>query len=327
MVDAALAPPGYERCNRYTKVIVDAALAHGVEVDVLDPATGELLLRRAGREVTTYESLSELTSAVAFRRCDHKPTTRRVLAAAGCSLPAGRIATFDAEDEAFLAQHQDLVVKPARGEGGAGITVGVTERDALGVALAAARDVCAEVLLEQRVDGDDVRVIVIGGEVVAAAVRRPPTIVGDGRSTIAELVTALGRERAEATAGAAHLEADAATEECVRAAGRSTSDVLDAGVHLEVRRTANVHTGGTIEDCTARLHPGLGAAAIVVADAIGIPVSGVDLMVASLDRPEHRVIEVNEQPGLANHEPQPTASRFVELLFPEVRSGDRAGLA
>jgi GNAT-family acetyltransferase (TIGR03103 family) len=310
-------PPGYDDLNRYGRVIVDAALHRSIEVDVVDPSTGELRLTSHGRTITTYESLSELTSAVAFRRCDHKPTTRRVLEAAGASLPAGRLATFDEADERFLEQHGDVVVKPARGEGGAGITVGVTDVDQLHAAVVAAREVCPEVVLEQRVDGEDVRVIVIGDEVVAAAVRRPPTVEGDGRSSIAELVAALGAQRAEQTDGAAHLEVDEATDACVRSAGWALDDVLPSGERLPVRRTANVHTGGTIEDCTARLHPALGEASVAVARAIGIPVVGVDLMATSLDRPEHWVIEANEQPGLANHEPQPTAERFVQLLFPE----------
>jgi D-alanine-D-alanine ligase-like ATP-grasp enzyme len=88
-----------------------------------------------------------------------------------------------------------------------------------------------------------------------------------------------------------------------------------------VRRTANLHTGGTIHDVTDRLHPALAVAAVAVAWAIDIPVIGVDLVVEAADRPDFVVIEANEQPGLANHEPQPTAERFVDLLFPETAAG------
>jgi D-alanine-D-alanine ligase-like ATP-grasp enzyme len=64
------------------------------------------------------------------------------------------------------------------------------------------------------------------------------------------------------------------------------------------------------------VHPGLVEAGIKVARAIDIPVVGVDLMVKSPRLPEYRFIEANERPGLANHEPQPTAERFIDLLFP-----------
>jgi D-alanine-D-alanine ligase-like ATP-grasp enzyme len=71
---------------------------------------------------------------------------------------------------------------------------------------------------------------------------------------------------------------------------------------------------------TDQLHPELSAVALAAARAIEIPVVGVDLMVPAIDGPEYMIIEANEQPGLANHEPRPTAQRFLDLLFPETAS-------
>ena len=92
--------------------------------------------------------------------------------------------------------------------------------------------------------------------------------------------------------------------------------MLAAGERLAVRRTANLHTGGTITDITDTLHPALADVARRAADAIDIPVLGLDLMVPDLDGADYVVIEANEQPGLANHEPAPTVERFIDLLFP-----------
>ena len=314
-------PEGYDRLNRYTRIIVDEALRRGIGVRVVDPGLGELVLSRGGRSVTTIESLSELTSAVAFRRCDHKLLTRRVLEEAGLRLPAGRAATFDGGDHEFLARWEDIVVKPVKGEGGKGISVGVVDGEGLATALDAARAVWPEVLLEQRCPGEDLRVVVIGGKVVAASVRRPPEVVGDGRATVAALVEALSTRRSEATGGASRIPLDATTAAVVQAAGWSLDDVLPDGVAVVVRRTANLHTGGTIHDVTGELHPELAEVAVAAAAAIAIPVLGLDLMVPAVDGPEYVVIEANEQPGLANHEPQPTAERFVDLLFPPPGAG------
>jgi len=311
------APEGYDQLNRYARVIVDEAVRRGIDVDVLDADAGELALVCNGRRVTTFESLSELTTAVAFRRCDHKVWTRHILERAGLRVPPGRIATHDENDFSFLAEWKDIVVKPARGEGGQGLTVGVTEADALGDAISMAQAVCPEVLLERRCDGDDLRVVVIADEVVAASVRRPPTVTGNGHDTVAELVESLSRERAEATDGAAHIPFDATTLAVVRAGGCEGHTVLDSDEVLAVRRTANVHTGGTIADVTDRLHPSLAEVAVAAAQAIDIPVVGVDFMVPAVEGPDYTIIEANEQPGLANHEPQPTVERFVDLLFPE----------
>ena len=99
-----------------------------------------------------------------------------------------------------------------------------------------------------------------------------------------------------------------------------TLDVLPEGERLAVRRTANLHTGGTIHDVTASLHPELAAAAVSASIAIDIPVTGLDMIVPRADGPDGVFIEANERPGLANHEPQPTAERFVDLLFPMTRA-------
>ncbi|MNE26838.1 Cyanophycin synthetase [compost metagenome] len=96
--------------------------------------------------------------------------------------------------------------------------------------------------------------------------------------------------------------------------------MLPAGQRLAVRRTANLHTGGTLEDVTERLHPVLADAAVRAARALDIPVVGMDLMVRDAEHPDYVIIEANERAGLANHEPQPTAERFVDLLFPHSRA-------
>src|SRR5690242_13414011 len=86
------------------------------------------------------------------------------------------------------------------------------------------------------------------------------------------------------------------------------ADHPPAGRRLRVRRTANLHTGGTIDDVTDRLHPAIAEAAVRASRAIGIPVTGLDFLVPDVAGPEHVFIEANERPGLANHEPQPTAA-------------------
>lgn len=309
-------PDGYDRLNRYSRIIVDEALRQGIHVETLDAGVGELALSREGRRVTTIESLSELTSAVAYRRCDHKGLTRQVLERAGLRVPVGRTATFDDVDAEFMADHEDIVVKPARGEGGQGVTVGVADADALATAREAARAVWPEVLLEERLHGEDLRIVVIGEEVVAASVREPPVVVGSGQERLGDLIEALSRARSQATGGASRIPLDATTIGVVRSQGWDIEDVLPDGEMVTVRRTANLHTGGTIHDVTERLHPELAGVALRAAEAIDIPVIGLDLVVPAVDGTEYTIIEANEQPGLANHEPQPTAERFVRLLFP-----------
>ena len=171
-------------------------------------------------------------------------------------------------------------------------------------------------LLEQCVEGRDLRLIVINYRLVAAAIRRPAYVVGDGKRTVRQLIETQSRRRSAATGGESSIPMDAETERTIHAAGRDMDSVLPEGEELQVRKTANLHTGGTIHDVTDTVHPELVTAAVKAARAIEIPVVGIDFMVRSTSGPDYAFIEANERPGLANHEPQPTAERFVDLLFP-----------
>ncbi|MEU6073164.1 N-acetylglutaminylglutamine synthetase [Micromonospora sp. NPDC047074] len=316
-------PEGYDRLNPYARIVADEAMRRGIRVEVTDPAWGELRLSNGGRAVLTRESLSELTSAVAMSRCDDKRVTRRILAEAGLSVPRGRTATGDEGDVAFLTEVGRAVVKPARGEQGNGITVGVRNPEALAAAVELAARFCPDVLIEEMRTGEDLRVIVIDHEVVAAAIRRPASITGDGVHDVAELIERQSRRRAAATGGESRIPLDDMTRDVLAEAGHEPHDVLSEGQVLAVRRTANLHTGGTIHDVTRELHPAIAEACVAASRALDIPVTGLDLLVDAPDRPEHVFIEANERPGLANHEPQPTAERFVDLLFPGTRAPRR----
>jgi GNAT-family acetyltransferase (TIGR03103 family) len=317
----AARPPGLEELNPYALIIAEEALRRGIRVEVTDAEWGELRLAVGGRTVVTRESLSEFTTAVAMGRCDDKRVTRRIMARAGVRVARGvRAGEGRLEDAVTLMDAVgEVVVKPARGEQGRGITVGVRDTPGLERAVALALQFCPDVLVEELVDGDDLRVVVIDREVVAAAVRRPAEIVGDGRQTVTELVRATSRRRERATGGESSIPLDDTTAEVVRDAGYGMDDVPASGERIRVRRTANLHTGGTIEDVTAELHPEIAAASVRAATALGIPVTGLDFLVPDVSGPEYVFIEANERPGLANHEPQPVVERFVDLLFPETR--------
>ncbi len=301
--------------NPYARLIVDEARRRGIGAEVIDDKGGFFRLAYGGRQVRCRESLSELTSAVAMSICDDKSATRRVVEAAGVVVPE-QVRAGDADLDAFLAKHGRVVVKPARGEQGRGVSVGLDAIEAVEAAIRAAREVASEVLVEACFEGQDLRLVIIGFKLVAAAVRRPAAITGDGKGTIKTLIERQSRRRAAATGGESTIPLDAETERCVRQAGHALDDVLPAGEHLPVRKTANLHTGGTIHDVTESVHPRLVEAGVRAARAIDIPVVGVDLMVQAPHLPGYVFIEANERPGLANHEPQPTAARFIDLLFP-----------
>jgi D-alanine-D-alanine ligase-like ATP-grasp enzyme len=136
---------------------------------------------------------------------------------------------------------------------------------------------------------------------------------------VGDLIAAQSRRRAAATGGESTIPVDETTLDTLRVEGRSLDDVLGDGEALAVRRTGNLHTGGTIHDVTARLHPTLAEAAVRASRVLDLPVTGLDFLVRDVEGPDYVFIEANERPGLANHEPQPTAQRFIDLLFPATR--------
>ncbi|MEO2039083.1 MAG: N-acetylglutaminylglutamine synthetase [Martelella sp.] len=307
----------YEELNPYARLIVTEARRRGISAEITDARGGFFRLSYGGRSIHCRESLSELTTSVAMSICDDKSVTRRFVEQAGVKVP--RQMTSDAGEDAirgFLEDAGHLVVKPARGEQGRGISVGITTYEDLEAAVKAAKAYCDTVLIEEMVEGEDLRLIVINYRLVAAAVRRPAHIVADGKSSIEQLIASQSERRSAATGGESSIPLDAETERTVRDAGYTFADVPEAGTEIRVRRTANLHTGGTIHDVTDIVHPKLVDAAISAARAINIPVVGIDLMIKSPQNPDYAFIEANERPGLANHEPQPTAERFVDLLFP-----------
>ncbi|MGB1109418.1 MAG: N-acetylglutaminylglutamine synthetase, partial [Gammaproteobacteria bacterium] len=288
-------PAPEAKLNPYARIITDEARRRGIGVEVLDEEANYFELIHGGRSVICRESLSELTSAVAMSRCDDKSVTHRLLRKAGLSVPDQILVENASESQAFLEKHRSVVVKPLRGEQGMGISVDVRDSESLKAAMDRARRICDDVILEQFVQGNDMRVIVINYKVVAAAIRRPPQVVGTGQNTVEELIERQSRRRAAATSGESRIPIDDETLRCVADAGWEMGSILPEGEVLKVRKTANLHTGGTIHDVTEHLSHTLCRAAVDAARAIRIPVTGLDFMVEAENSTEYHIIEANER--------------------------------
>ncbi|TCS36290.1 GNAT-family acetyltransferase (TIGR03103 family) [Paucimonas lemoignei] len=307
---------GIAGLNPYARLIVDEARRRGIGVEVIDAEAGIFKLRYCGHEVMCRESLTELTGGVAMTWCQDKVLTLRRLASVGLRVPRQQVVGDADANAQFLRECGSVVVKPAMGEQGRGISVDIRSEADLPDAIKRAAEVGGHVVLEEFCSGQDLRIVVIGYKVVAAAIRRPAEIIGNGESTIVKLIERQSARRAAATGGESKIPMDEETVRCLAEQGLTMESVPENGQQITVRKTANLHTGGTIHDVTDILHPDLREAAETAARALRIPVVGLDFLVQSPDAQEYVVIEANERPGLANHEPQPTAQRFIDLLFP-----------
>lgn len=296
-----------ERLGPSTGAIVDAAVARGIPYRRL--TKGSLVQFGWGSRQRRIQAAElDVTSAVAESIAQDKDLTKKLLRAAGVPVPMGRPVT-DVDDAWDAAQHIGLpvAVKPQDGNQGKGVTVNVATRGHLEIAYRAAAEY-GEVMVETFLSGSDFRLLVVGDQLVAAARREPPQVVGDGRHTVRELVEIVNKDpqRGEGHAtsltkirfddiAVARLDVQGLTPESIPAKGR----------RVILRNNANLSTGGTATDVTDDVHPAVAARAVAAAQIVGLHICGVDMVCESILRPLESqnggVIEVNAAPGLRMH--------------------------
>jgi cyanophycin synthetase len=277
-------------------------------------------------------TMTSRTSSLAVDVASDKELTGRLLAAAGLPVPRSE-AVRTVEDAVRQAQRigYPVVVKPLDGNHGRGVHLGLGDADAVRAAFDDARDQARRgtVLVESYVTGNDYRVLVVGGTMVAVAERVPAHVIGDGKHTIAELVELTN---ADPRRGVGHekvltrIRLGDAAAQLVRDQGFELDQVADEGVMVKLTLTGNMSTGGISIDRTDEAHPDNVEIAEEAARVVGLDVAGIDFIAPDLAEPVREtggaIVEVNAAPGFRMHthptvgEPQYVAKPVVDLLFP-----------
>jgi cyanophycin synthetase len=322
------------RLGPSTAAIVRAARRRGIPVRRLN-RDSLVQLGQGARQRRICAAETDATSLIAENIAKDKELTRALLKTAGVPVPDGRPVS-DAED-AWEAAHElglPVVVKPRDGNHGRGVAVNLTSRDQVLQAYAAARQESTDVVVERFIPGDDYRVLVVGDRMVAAAHREPAQVLGDGRSTVEQLIAEVNRDprRSEGHATVlSRIKLDAVSLAVVAGQGYMPHSVPPAGARVLIRRNANLSTGGTAVDVTDRVHPDVSRRVVEAARVIGLDIAGIDLVVTDISRPLEdqggAVVEVNAGPGLRMHlepsagRPRPVGEAVVDLLFPAGATG------
>ena len=296
------------RLGPSTGSIVHAAEAQGIPYRRL--TSGSMVQFGWGskqRRILAAES--DRTSAVAEAIAQDKVLTNMLLDAAGVPVPRGR-AVVDADDAWAAAQEIGLpvVVKPQDGNQGKGVTVNVTNQQQLLAGYAAAFAISNEVMVERYLPGHDYRLLVVGNQLVAAARRDPPHVIGDGKHTIRELVEIVNSDPRRGEGHATSLTKirfDDIALARLALQNFSAESVPAKGVRVVLRNNANLSTGGSATDVTDDVHPEVAARAIEAARMVGLDICGVDVVCESVLKPLEQqsggVVEVNAAPGLRMH--------------------------
>ena len=248
------------------------------------------------------------TSAVSESIAQDKDLTKKLLHAAGVPVPIGRPVT-EVEDAWAVAQEIGLpvVLKPQDGNQGKGVTVNITSREQLEIAYRAAAEI-GEVMVEKYLPGSDFRLLVVGSQLVAAARRDPPHVIGDGVHTVRQLVDQVNADPRRGDGHATSLTKirfDDIAVARLDAQGLKPESVPEKGRRIVLRNNANLSTGGTATDVTDDVHPEVAARAVAAAQMVGLDICGVDVVCETVLRPleeQHGgIVEVNAAPGLRMH--------------------------
>ncbi|MFO0790728.1 MAG: cyanophycin synthetase [Pirellulales bacterium] len=317
-----------------TSAIVQAAQARNIPCIRLD--TESLVqLGYGSRQRRINAAETDRSGAVAEMIASDKHLTRQLLKTVGVPVADGRVVT-DAEDAWQAAEEigGPVAVKPLNGNHGRGVATNLTTREQVAAAYEVAIKEGRAVMVEQSIVGDDYRMLVVGNQLVAAARREPAQVVGDGKSTVRELVDEVNRDPLRSDGHAtvlSKIKLDSTAIAVLSEQGFTIDSVVPAGVKVLIRRNANLSTGGTATDVTDQVHPDIVRRAVDAVRMVGLDIAGVDVVCRDITRPLREqggaVIEVNAGPGLRMHlrpshgSSRPVGRAIVDMMFPEMQTG------
>ena len=321
------------------------------ESERLGPSTGSIVLEAQSRGIPWIRlnkySLVQLgyganqkriqatvtseTSSIGVELACDKEDTKYLLEQAEVEVPRGDIISREGSlEDACRYVGYPLVIKPIDGNHGRGITVDINSYEDALEAFKVAKEVSRRVIVEKYITGEDYRLLVINNIFVAAAKRTPAHVVGDGKSTIEELVEEVNKDPRRGYGHEKVLTAitiNDLTKTIITDAGYTVDSVLKEGEQLILKDTANLSTGGTAEDVTDIIHPANVSMAERISKIIDLDICGIDVMTSDISQPlsdtSGAVLEVNAGPGFRMHLapttglPRNVAAPVVDKLFPQ----------
>lgn len=306
-----------EAMDMYSRECAYEAMRRGIDIDVIDAQESLFVLSHSGRSHKCIGSLSDRSSAIDVKRVRDKSLANKMLRAAGYPAPDQIVADEYEKNLAFLKKHGAVVVKPATGEKGYGVSVDIRTPEDLEMAIEHALLYDVKIVIEQYIPAVDLRIIVIDYKAMAAAVRTKPEVIGDGVSTVKQLVEQKNQKLIDEGKPQFQIPVDEEYNRVLEQEGHTEEEVLEKDVVLEVRKSANVHAGGVKHDVTDDIHPDLMRQAEKIARLTNLRVTGVDFLVEDIKGSDFYYLESGERPSLSNYDRQRVIPAYIDSLFPE----------
>ncbi|MCF6306459.1 MAG: cyanophycin synthetase [Flavobacteriaceae bacterium] len=325
-----------ERLGPSTGSIVQEAVNRGIPWIRLNKYSLVQLGYGANQKRIQATVTSETSSIGVELACD-KEDTKHLLEQAEVEVPRGDIIRRERSlQDACDYVGFPLVIKPIDGNHGRGITVDINNYEDALVAFHHAKDSSKSgaIIVEKFITGKDYRLLVINNVLVAAAIRTPAHVVGDGKSTIQELID---KVNSDPRRGYGHekvltqITTNELTKTLISQAGYTLDSILKEDERLILKDTANLSTGGTAEDITDIVHPANVSMVERISKIIDLDICGVDIMTTDITKPLSEtggaVLEVNAGPGFRMHLapttglPRNVAAPVIDKLFPNGETG------
>ncbi|MFI5160268.1 MAG: cyanophycin synthetase [Sphingobacteriales bacterium] len=321
------------RLGPSTGSIVDEAIARDIPWIRLNNQS-LVQLGYGKNQVRFRATMTEKTSCIAVDIASNKDETKRMLQEQAIPVAKGiTISSAEGVDEAIRKVGFPLVFKPLDGNHGRGISINIrTKEDAIAAYEFAAK-ISRRVIVEKFVTGYDFRVLVIDNKMVAAALRDPAHVKGDGHSTVQQLIDL---ENTDPRRGYGHekvltlITVDRDTLDLLDKKGYTLETVPKKGEKVFVKSTANLSTGGTSVDVTDHVHPQNVFICERISKIIGLDICGIDIMAQNLSEPLTDsggvILEVNAAPGFRMHIapseglPRNVAGHVIDMLYPPGKS-------
>ena len=270
------------------------------------------------------------TGYIAVELAGDKEETNKILASRGLPVPHQELVrSADRAVSAAKKLGYPVVTKPYNGNHGRGISIHLTNENEVRAGFAAAAEHSSSVIVETYLTGDDHRLLVVNGELIAATRRTPGHVVGDGKSTVRQLVDVVNRDPRR---GVGHekvmtrIALDEQADMMLARVDMTHDSIPAAGQIAMLRSTANLSTGGTATDVTDIIHPDNRDMAVRAVTAIGLDVGGVDFLSPDITESYKQIgggiCEVNAAPGFRMHvapsegTPRDVAGPVIDMLFP-----------
>ncbi|WP_423146468.1 cyanophycin synthetase [Rubrolithibacter danxiaensis] len=322
-----------ERLGPSTASIVEEAEKRGIPFIRLN-SFSLVQLGYGKNQVRFRATITDKTSSIGVDIASNKEETKRILQEQ--AIPVAEGLTISEEEEITAAIEElgfPLVFKPLDGNHGNGATINIKTLEGAKEAFEFARHYSDKVIAEQYIKGYDFRVLVINNKMVAAALRTPAHVKGDGIHTIKELIEI---ENKDPRRGYGHenvlteITVDRDTMDLLTKRNYSLETIPGKDETVFLKSTANLSTGGTSVDVTELVHPHNVFICERIARIIGLDVCGIDIMAENLTQPLEEtggvVLEVNAAPGFRMHlapsigTPRNVAAPVLDMLYPPGKS-------